>query len=304
MRVAYLLIALLLVSLVPASESLAGLHARPAPQPLRHPIEGFTQPTHAPVPETNVGIGPGGLLVIQIPDEGSFICSANFVWTAGAKTYLGSAGHCFLPTDKQATHGPGADYSASGVRVYACVWGCSFGGASSSLLAGNLVALGEVVYARQRTGNDAVGEDFGLVEIPANVMHLVRPTLPVWGGPTSPGQGSGFGPVCHYGNGLLVGESFTTMARAGYGMGTFADGSWDAVVAINSGDSGSAIIMCGTEGTNGTGGIHGRAPLGIVTHGIGVAAVGVPGYGTGTTVAKAKAMSMQAGLAIELVHAP
>jgi hypothetical protein len=306
LRAAYLLVVLLLVGLVPVSASLTvPTQSVPEPVALRGILEGFARPAHAPVPETNVGIGPGAYLVIEIPDAGTFACTSNFVWTTSTKTYLGAAGHCFLPEGKTATHGPGADYNADGVRVWACVYGCSFGGLSGQALPGIMVELGRVAYARQEQGGVAVGNDFGVVEIPsvlpANVA--IRPSLPVWGGPTTSTQGSASGVVCQYGSGLLVGESFATMARAGYGLGAFSDGSWNAAIPINSGDSGSALVGCGIEGTNGSGGFHGRAPVGIVTHGIGVPVVGlgVPGYGAGTTITKAKLMATQASLSIELV---
>lgn len=306
MRAVYLLVGLLVVGLVPASSGLPGpTGSVPVAETLRDVLAPFTHPTHAPVPETNVGIGPGAYLVIEIPDAGTFGCTSNFVWTTGTKTYLGAAGHCFLPEGKTATHGPGADYNASGVRVWACVYGCSFGGASGQLLPGILVELDRVAYARQEQGGVAVGNDFGLVEIPSTLPAnvTIRPSLPVWGGPTTTSQGSASGVVCQYGSGFLVGESFATMARSGYGLGAFPDGSWSAAIPINSGDSGSALVACGIEGTNGSGGFHGRAPVGIVTHGFGipVVGVGIPGYGAGTTITKAKAMATQAGLNVQLV---
>lgn len=305
MRAASLLIAVLLLGLVPVSSSLASLSADapPVPSRLRGLLEEFAEPAHTPVPETNVGIGPGSYLVIMIPNEGTFACTSNFVWATSSKMYLGAAGHCFLPQDKEATHGPGADYDASGVRVWACVYGCSFGGVSGQFLPGILVELGRVAYARQHTGDDQIGEDFGIVEIPSTLPAnvAIRPSMPVWGGPVGTAQGSGVGTLCQYGSGLLVGESFATMARAGYGLGAPGDGSWSAVIPINSGDSGSAVVTCGTEGTNASGGLHGRAALGIATHGVGPAGVGVPSVGWGTTITKAKLMATQASLTIQLV---
>ena len=305
MRAVYLSVSILLLALVPASQSLAVLD-EPAPLPLIGYIPGIVEPspTHAPVAETNVGIGPGAPLYINFPEEsGTYICTANFVWTAGAKTYLGAAGHCFLPAGKGATHGPGADFDPAGVVVRVCVYGCSFGGQSGAMLPGNLVTLGPIAYARQHTGSDQIGEDFGIVEIPASALSLVRPSLPVWGGPVTANQANGSGQLCHYGQGVLVGESFATMARTGYGLGALADGSWTASLAINGGDSGSAIVTCGIEGVNGSEGFHGRAPLGIITHGtaVPIAGVGVPGVGWGTTVAKAQTMATQASLNIQLV---
>jgi hypothetical protein len=86
-----------------------------------------TIPPEVVTPEAARNIGPGSALLITIPDEGRFGCSANFVWSSGGKTYLGAAGHCFIPADKKSTHGAGADYDASGVTVEACVEGCETG---------------------------------------------------------------------------------------------------------------------------------------------------------------------------------
>jgi hypothetical protein len=84
------------------------------------------------------------------------------------------AGHCFLPADGKATHGPGADYDAWGVTVQVCVENCE-GNFRTDLLVGTLVNLGKVAYARQTnaTGDEDVGNDFGVVEIPPEAVALV-----------------------------------------------------------------------------------------------------------------------------------
>lgn len=303
MRGSTVLVSLLVLAglALPAASGLTV--ANPEPQILRLPLDGLlpTEPAHAPVPETNVGIGPGAHLFISIPNEGEYACTANFVWSSGGKLYLGAAGHCFLPQGTTATHGPGANYDASGVRVKVCVYGCSFGGQSGFFLVGNMLDLGQVAFARQTQGGAAIGNDFGVVEIPAALHAQVRETLPFWGGPTTTTPARANGPVCVYGNGVLAAETFLTMGRVGWGAGqNDGAGSWTAVVPINSGDSGGPLVTCDTE-TNG--GFHGKAPVGIVTHGLAVpgAGIGIPGYGTGTTIAKAKQMGTQAGLNLELV---
>ena len=60
--------------------------------------------------------------------------------------YLGTAGHCFLPDNATATHGPSADFNAAGVKVSVCVAGCAFGGKLSRYneLTGTYAALGAV----------------------------------------------------------------------------------------------------------------------------------------------------------------
>ena len=47
-------------------------------------------------------------------------------------------------------------------------------------------------------------------------------------------------PLCHYGNGVLVSETFVTMARAGVGGGSTPT-CWMGDLAAAPGDSGSAL---------------------------------------------------------------
>src|SRR5438876_4212193 len=129
-------------------------------------------------------IGPGSHLLIDIPNAGTFGCTANFVWASGNVRYLGAAGHCFLPASATATHGVGANYDASGVVVRVCVSNCSFGGATGFTVTGTLVQLGAVVYARKTDADGDIGNDVGVVTIPMALASMVRPSMPVFGGPT------------------------------------------------------------------------------------------------------------------------
>lgn len=247
----------------------------------------------APVPSDGPGIGPGSRLRVTIPGEGSFTCSANFIWAQGTKLYLGSAGHCFLPGDKTATHGPGADYDARGVITKVCVSNCQTGGLLSSQT-GALVELGRVVYARQSGEGGDVGNDFGLVEIPLGQRSLIRRTLPVWGGPSVSGNLSNGEIACHYGNGVGVGELFLTKARFGIGR-TGSPRSWVAQTPAAPGDSGSALAACTLQGSD----LVGREAVGTLTH-------LAPGQGAvvGTTMERSIALAAQAGLRISPVLAP
>ena len=115
-----------------------------------------TVPLALVTPAMASNIGPGSHLLIEM-DGGTFGCTANFVWQSGATRYLGAAGHCFVPEGLTATHGPGADWNASGVRVSVCVSNCSFGGQSGFVVTGNMVVLGSVAYARQTAADGDVG---------------------------------------------------------------------------------------------------------------------------------------------------
>jgi hypothetical protein len=240
-------------------------------------------------------IGPGSHLIIEIPDAGTFGCSANFVWASGGTRYLGAAGHCFIPEGTTATHGPGADYDASGVQVSVCVSNCSFGGQTGFVLTGDLVPLGAVAYARQTAADGDIGNDFGVVTIPASIAPLIRPSMPVFGGPTTVEKVAQGQPLCHYGNGVVVGETFLTMARIGVGGGSTPT-YWLADLVAAPGDSGSAVVTCATSGTE----VHGRGAAGILTH-LGAQIGTQPGFVFGTTTARAIEMAHEAGLSLALV---
>lgn len=271
--------------------------------------ETVTVPVHLITPEAPRNIGPGSPIIITIPDEGRFGCTANFVWAQAGKLYLGAAGHCFLPGDKKATHGPGADYDASGVKVQVCVENCE-GNFRTALLVGKLVTLGKVAYARQTnaTGDEDVGNDFGVVEIPQEAAFLVRPEMPVWGGPvgTDELKAGSFG--CHYGNGLGFGETFPTKARVGIGGGGDQD-FWMGDFLGSFGDSGSGLVACESDVL----GFHGRGAVGVLTHlGLAVCPCDVKfkhlrvkaeqGIIFGTTVRRAKEMAREAGLTLSIVE--
>ncbi|HXF95479.1 MAG TPA: hypothetical protein VNI61_05195 [Gemmatimonadales bacterium] len=254
-------------------------------------------PLHLFTPAAAENIGPGSAIVITIPDEGRFGCSANFVWASGGRRYLGAAGHCFLPADKAATHGPGADYDASGVVVQVCVDNCD-GNFRSNLLVGTWVTLGPVAYARQTFAGEDVGNDFGVVQIPKEFQDFIRLELPVWRGPTGVQRLELGDYGCHYGHGLLVGEVFVTKARVGVGGGS-DEAAWMGDFAGAFGDSGSPLVGCVNDGL----GFHGTGAVGVLTHlGIGIGgATGEHGVIFGTTVARAIAMGREAGLRLSLV---
>lgn len=269
----------------------------------------FTEvsPLHLPAPGQANGIGPGSHLIIRMDDEPGvrFGCTANFIWSGAGVAYLGSAGHCFLPEDRIATHGVGADYNPARTHVQVCVSNCQFGGQTGFIMTGNLVDLGPVAYARQTDPTVAddfdkdVGNDFGIVSIPAALQSQVRPSMPVWGGPSAVEEVSLGSVVCFYGNAAVLGEVWPSMARAGVGGGTEREaGRWLINAPTFQGDSGSALQVCASD----SGGVHGRGAAGILTHLV-VAAGSATGvnFVAGTTVAKAIQLASQAGLSISVV---
>ncbi|MGH9197543.1 MAG: hypothetical protein ACRD1T_17600, partial [Acidimicrobiia bacterium] len=226
------------------------------------PNVNIVSPQHLPVPSASSKIGPGAYLLLHRPD-GSFLCTANFIWRSGPVLYVGAAGHCFLQEGKTSTHGPGADYDPALTRVEICISNCTFGGQLGAIF-GDFLELGRVVYARQTRDGEDVGNDFGIVEIPASVpWEWMDPSIPVWGGPSSIEDVSRGARVCLYGNGTGSGETFATKARTGLGQDVSSSGdSWSALIPSTPGDSGSAVVTCDPA----EGGFHGRGAAGILTH--------------------------------------
>lgn len=311
MRAALTLCSLLLVAAVAAAagglEETPSAPSVPVGQRLRVPItevieleEDALGPevplSHGPAFALGAdGIGPGSHLIITIPGEGTFGCTANYLWQSGSNLYLGAAGHCFLPASKTATHGPGWDYNASGVITKVCVSQCYFGGQTGFIVTGVLKTLGPVAYARQTAAGGDIGNDFGMVVIPGGATGALAPYLrsqmPTWGGPSAEGA-IGLGPVVHFGYGLVTGETFPTMARAGVGtVSSPGTGHFLMVGAANLGDSGSAV---NTAAASTNQGLHGDRAGGVLTH-----LVAGAGDIAGTLVSKCKSMtSSHAGISI------
>ena len=114
--------------------------------------------------------------------------------------------------------------------------------------------------------------------------------MPTFDGPTNEGFVNASENICHYGNGVVFGETFVTKGRTDVGVSNKGEGEWLAVLAASSGDSGSAVQSCRVTATR----IQGVEAAGILTH---LTTNGV----AGTNVAKAERMATQASLDIEPV---
>ena len=119
--------------------------------------------------------------------------------------------------------------------------------------------------------------------------------MPVFGGPTTIASVAQGQPLCHYGNGVVVGETFLTMARIGVGTGSTSS-SWMGDLIAAPGDSGSAVVTCGVSGTE----VHGQGAAGILTH-LAVVVGTEHGVVFGTTTLRAIEMGREAGLSLALV---
>jgi hypothetical protein len=127
--------------------------------------------------------------------------------------------------------------------------------------------------------------------------------MPVFGGPTTVDTVDQAEPLCHYGNGVIVGETFATMARVGVGGGSTPT-TWMGDLASAPGDSGSAVVTCDINSS----GVSGRGAAGILTHlSVQVCPCDVntltfqQGVVFGTTVARAIQMAIEAGLTLSVV---
>ena len=260
----------------------------------------------AEVPERADGIRPGSQMFIEYPDGTTAGCSANFVWRDasgngdGGSLYIGAAGHCFLPTDTNASINARRKeedredvFNVKDLTVSVCA-DCTFGGVTGlSVVQGPTVELGDVVYARQvLPDGSAVGHDFGLVRIPAAAEDLVDPSVPQWGGPDGALDGAApeGSPVNQYGAGVGNGEVFATQGSSGVSFGDAGSGgdAWYAGIRASPGDSGSLLV--GDQSLD-------RPAAGVLTH--------LTTLGTaGTTIGRCKEMASEdANLDVEVVRA-
>jgi len=250
------------------------------PVPLARPSDLSTVSTAVTRPERATGIRPGTLLVFDNPEKGRLLGSGAFIWTSttGNEYYIGTAGHAVLPN-------PGD------VTVFACD-GCAVGGAAGVVTDdpdSSFIELGEVVYASYA---DELGGDFALVKIPPEPSGRVDPSMPTFGGPDRVENTDAGDRLCHYGNGVLFGETFASKGRVGVSTGSAGGGSdpdaggwWQGELAAFQGDSGSPVAVA-RAGTDGTVGVRGAAATGIVTR----IRIGEPSLIGGPTVAQATAM--------------
>lgn len=268
-----------------------------------------TQPAEVAVPEE--GIGPGSELRIAYPDGSGGGCTANFVWEdPDGALYLGTAGHCVLPGGATATHGPGADYNTSGIEVSAAAEGCRV---KPSTFVAEVVTcttkegpvwieLGEVAYARQtHPEHGAVGHDFALVEIPAELEPMVRTAMPKWGGPDGTATMVQDDDVLQYGHGLGWAALPETRRRAAKAVGRYPLGDgWMALGGSNAGDSGGPVVLGDRTGDADL--FRGREAAGILTHGVGVGVASPIGAFLGTDVDHARwEARCFAGLSVRVV---
>jgi hypothetical protein len=197
-----------------------------------------------------VGIGPGTWLITLYHTKGGTPdgfawCTANFVFSSSSRFGLGTAGHCAGPLGNPVTAFvvPPPDAPCP----------------SGPVCAPGIYAIGKFSVVH----NNGLGDDFALISIDPAYSAWMRPTMPVFGGPTNAYTGGpvsapaqsvnagaanaltpSFSPatVGHCGHGLVVGTGGTCRS----GVGLFAIGTAFAWYSPTSeGDSGSGVEVIG-----------------------------------------------------------
>jgi hypothetical protein len=196
-------------------------------------------------PADSAAITPG----VQTYTDGAQ-CTANFVFTDGAgKVYIGQAAHCAGTGGATETNGCDSGSLPLGTRV-------TFNeGGTFPVSQGTEVGQGTLVYSswltmQQRNESDQNTcdyNDFALIEVDADDVSKVNPSIPFWGGPVglnSDGTTAGES-VYSYGNSSLRGDADPLSPKQGTSLGTDSDG-WNHQVYTATpgvpGDSGSAFL--------------------------------------------------------------
>jgi hypothetical protein len=168
--------------------------------------------------------------------------------------------------------------------VYLGSAGHCHGELGSSVSIPTVGGIGDVVFIVDK----GMGHDFALIRLHDHVLEHVNPAMCHWGGPTTDeGSADHYEVLQHYGFGLGYGANQLTRAREGVAWGE-NDVRFAYVATTMGGDSGAAV-----RHENG-------AAIGIHTHSIGAAGVGLPaGFGYGTVLEHAITLA-EADLQVEL----
>jgi hypothetical protein len=179
-------------------------------------------------------------------------CTMNFVFTDGASSYIGTAGHC-----------------VAGGRTVIAQIGTRVDPTDTVIV--TLAAIGNV----SKSWNQGIGKDFALVKISSGFK--VVPGVAGALGPTGVFCGDPVGqPVMHYGHGYIF---FVEQGNAKFGE-VIPDLT---LVFKFASPNGFNWVGYGLPGDSGSGVMNAAGlAVGDLTHGIGVAGVPVPGLNFGT----------------------
>src|SRR4051794_18837505 len=184
-------------------------------------------------PASSATVHPG----IQTFTQGAQ-CTANFVYSDGATTYLGQAAHCSGTGGNTETNGCTAQSLPDGTQV-------DIGTGHPATMVYN--SWNAMKAAGETDPNTCQYNDIALLKLdPADVANT-NPSIPFWGGPTgvnTAGTAAG-DTVLSYGNSELRGGITALSPKQGKSVGD-AGGGWShgvyTVTPGIPGDSGSAFL--------------------------------------------------------------
>jgi hypothetical protein len=165
-------------------------------------------------------------------------CTANFVYSDGANTYLGQAAHCSGTGGSTATNGCSAGSLPDGTQVDIGT------GHPATMVYNSWNAMKRV---GEKNADTCQYNDIALLKLDAADVANTNPSIPFWGGPTGVNTaGTQLGDtVLSYGNSSLRGGVTTLSPKQGKSLGDSA-GGWthDVYTATPGipGDSGSAFM--------------------------------------------------------------
>jgi hypothetical protein len=195
-------------------------------------------------PADTAEITPG----VQMYTDGAQ-CTGNFVYRDGAgTTYVGYAAHCAGTGAATDTNGCDAQSLPLGTRV-------TFNRGGSLVSGGTEVGQGTLAYSswltmQQRNESDADAcayNDLALVEVDADDVAKVNPSLPFWGGPVAlnTDESAAGEAVYSFGNSSLRGGVEQLSPKRGASLGAEGNGWSHPVYTVTPGvpgDSGSAFL--------------------------------------------------------------
>jgi hypothetical protein len=190
--------------------------------------------TGAPARAATDGIHPGD----QTYTNGAQ-CTANFIFSDGANTYIGQAAHCSSTGSNTDTNGCTTQSLPLGTPV--TILGANHPG---TLAYNSWIAM---QAAGETDANTCAYNDLALVRIDPADAALVSPNIPHWGGPVginTTGTASGDS-VYSYGNSII--RLGITLLSPKFGISQGDDGGgWTHIVTTVTpgipGDSGSAFL--------------------------------------------------------------
>jgi hypothetical protein len=183
-------------------------------------------------PASSATVHPG----VQVFTDGAQ-CTANFVFTAGGKTYLGQAAHC--SGTGEATDTDGCTSGSLPVGTPVEVTGASRPGKLAYNSWITMQASGEA------DAETCAYNDLALIELDPADVGKVNPSIPKWGGPTGVGTAAALDDVYSYGNSSLR-QGITLLSPKRGKVVEVSEGGWSYSLYTLTpgipGDSGSAFL--------------------------------------------------------------